>query len=895
MEAVLGLLLMLLGVCHGVETYCDGRQSGAQCYGALGGTVVFRLMDDASEIPGFVWKKETNIFRWIDNKIRLNVMKDRSLFIPSNGTLRINNINRGDSGEYKLEMFDSQRRTAGTRTLQFTIEGVETYCDGRQSGAQCYGALGGTVVFRLMDDASEIPEFAWKKETKNIFRWIDNKIRLNVMKDRSLFIPSNGTLRINNINRGDSGEYKLEMFDSQRRTAGTRTLQFTVQAPVSSVQLVSECLSQGEMKVSCSPNGGGSLQYSWTLDGHTLRDTELLSGNNETNVITLKQNVSGRLVCSVRNQVSSVSKEEDISTCGVETYCDGRQSGAQCYGALGGTVVFRLMDDASEIPEFAWKKERQNILRWIDNKIILNKMKHRSLFSHSNGTLRINNINRGDSGEYKLEMFDSQRRTAGTRTLQFTVEGVETYCDGRQSGAQCYGALGGTVVFRLMDDASEIPEFAWKKETKNIFRWIDNEIRLNEMKDRSLFIPSNGTLRINNINSGDSGEYKLEMFDSQRRTAGTRTLQFTVEGVETYCDGRQSGTQCYGALGGTVVFRLMDDVSGIPQFVWKKETQNILRWIDNKIILNEMKDRSLFIPSNGTLRINNINRGDSGEYNLIMFDSQRRLTRTRTLQLIVEAPVSSVQLASECLSQGEMKVSCSPNGGDSLQYSWTLDGHTLRDTELLSGNNETNVLTLKQDVSGRLVCSVRNQVSSVSKEEDISTCGFIFIDCMSNGTRISMWVHKENKTLCDEPTTVTVGKDTESLKTSTNNSSCNQTVTLREGFIFIDCTSNGTRISMWVHKENKTLCDEPTTVTVDKDTESLKTSTKNSSCNQTVTLREGSSPLLICGLRTIVVILLLIGISVYFTWKKKKREKAERSAVNLEDSVLMVEMRRSAT
>ncbi|XP_041846453.1 matrix-remodeling-associated protein 5 isoform X17 [Melanotaenia boesemani] len=739
MEAVLGLLLMLLGVCHGVETYCDGRQSGAQCYGALGGTVVFRLMDDASEIPGFVWKKETNIFRWIDNKIRLNVMKDRSLFIPSNGTLRINNINRGDSGEYKLEMFDSQRRTAGTRTLQFTIEGVETYCDGRQSGAQCYGALGGTVVFRLMDDASEIPEFAWKKETKNIFRWIDNKIRLNVMKDRSLFIPSNGTLRINNINRGDSGEYKLEMFDSQRRTAGTRTLQFTVQAPVSSVQLVSECLSQGEMKVSCSPNGGGSLQYSWTLDGHTLRDTELLSGNNETNVITLKQNVSGRLVCSVRNQVSSVSKEEDISTCGVETYCDGRQSGAQCYGALGGTVVFRLMDDASEIPEFAWKKERQNILRWIDNKIILNKMKHRSLFSHSNGTLRINNINRGDSGEYKLEMFDSQRRTAGTRTLQFTVE----------------------------------------------------------------------------------------------------------------------------------------------------------------------------------------------------------------------APVSSVQLASECLSQGEMKVSCSPNGGDSLQYSWTLDGHTLRDTELLSGNNETNVLTLKQDVSGRLVCSVRNQVSSVSKEEDISTCGFIFIDCMSNGTRISMWVHKENKTLCDEPTTVTVGKDTESLKTSTNNSSCNQTVTLREGFIFIDCTSNGTRISMWVHKENKTLCDEPTTVTVDKDTESLKTSTKNSSCNQTVTLREGfifidctsngtrismwvhkenktlcdepttvtvdkdteslktstnnsscnqtvtlregSSPLLICGLRTIVVILLLIGISVYFTWKKKKREKAERSAVNLEDSVLMVEMRRSAT
>ncbi|XP_051277011.1 receptor-type tyrosine-protein phosphatase F isoform X3 [Dicentrarchus labrax] len=110
-------------------------------------------------------------------------------------------------------------------------------------------------------------------------------------------------------------------------------------------------------------------------------------------------------------------------------------------------------------------------------------------------------------------------------------------------------------------------------------------------------------------------------------------------------------------------------------------------------------------------------------------------------------PVSSVVLVSECLSQGEIKVSCSSEGGDSPQYSWTLDGHTLTDTQLLSGNSETNNITLKSDVSGQLVCSVRNHVSG------ISTCGYMFIVCtLSNGMHISQSVRVSSNSQCIEPT-----------------------------------------------------------------------------------------------------------------------------------------------
>ncbi|XP_031606897.2 uncharacterized protein LOC116329098 isoform X2 [Oreochromis aureus] len=221
-------------------------------------------------------------------------------------------------------------------------------------------------------------------------------------------------------------------------------------------------------------------------------------------------------------------------------------------------------------------------------------------------------------------------------------------------------------------------------------------------------------------------------------------------GVETHCDSRQNGTQCYGALGGTVDIQLMDSTSEIPGYQLLKNLSSILNVRNNTVIFNTIAHRSLVFLSNRTFRINNLSRNDSGNYTLQTFDSDGRSSGVRSLQLFIQAPVSSVLLVSECLSQGEMRVSCSSGGGDSPQYSWTLDGRTLTDAELLSVNNKTNNITLKQHVSGRLVCSVWNSVSNVSEEQKICR----FINCTSiNGTKILGWVHADRNGLCIKPTT----------------------------------------------------------------------------------------------------------------------------------------------
>ncbi|XP_045898557.1 uncharacterized protein LOC123966439 [Micropterus dolomieu] len=149
MEAVIGLLLMLLRVSHGVET-CDGRQDGAQCYGALGGTVVLQLMDNASEIFRYqLLKNTTIILSGRKNQILSNLTENKFSFTPINGTFRINNLSWTDGGEYTLEIFDPKGQRSEQRTLHLIIReiGILPTIAGVLSALVILLAVGVAVVF----------------------------------------------------------------------------------------------------------------------------------------------------------------------------------------------------------------------------------------------------------------------------------------------------------------------------------------------------------------------------------------------------------------------------------------------------------------------------------------------------------------------------------------------------------------------------------------------------------------------------------------------------------------------------------------------------------------------------------------------------------------------------
>ncbi|XP_028315001.1 uncharacterized protein LOC114470848 isoform X12 [Gouania willdenowi] len=279
---------------------------------------------------------------------------------------------------------------------------------------------------------------------------------------------------------------------------------------------------------------------------------------------------------------------------------------------------------------------------------------------------------------------------------------------------------------------------------------------------------------VQNKVSESSGEVKLTtcgyIFINCTLSNGTDILQWVLEatntlcvdpttapmGVENHCDGRQNNAQCYAALDGSIFIRLMDSAVENHTYMWSKY-KSILLVVKNKhVIMNTLEKRADFTTQNGIYRINQLKSSDSGQYRLDVFvDGGQK--EERKLNLSFQAPVSSVQLVPTCLSMGEKKVSCSSKG-DSLLYSWTLDGRPLTDSDLVPKGSNTNIIHLKLQTVGKLVCHVQNKVSKSSGEVTLTTCGYIFINCtLSNGTDILQWVLEATNTLCVDPTTAPMG------------------------------------------------------------------------------------------------------------------------------------------
>ncbi|KAK7922795.1 hypothetical protein WMY93_009697 [Mugilogobius chulae] len=194
-------------------------------------------------------------------------------------------------------------------------------------------------------------------------------------------------------------------------------------------------------------------------------------------------------------------------------------------------------------------------------------------------------------------------------------------------------------------------------------------------------------------------------------------LLHITQDAEGFCDARKNDAQCYGALGGTIEIKLMDSGSMTSRCRWAKNNKIIFDWKNNGVLTNELKNRSVFNVITGIIQIQNLTYSDSDSYSLEFPNKEGRQTKKTLHKLIIEAPVSHVLLLPECLSKGEVRATCAPQGGDSLEYSWTLNGQNLTDSDLLYTNRYT------------------------------------FINCTLNGTQKSDWVYEANNSLCLEQTT----------------------------------------------------------------------------------------------------------------------------------------------
>ncbi|XP_017345890.1 uncharacterized protein LOC108277574 isoform X2 [Ictalurus punctatus] len=184
-------------------------------------------------------------------------------------------------------------------------------------------------------------------------------------------------------------------------------------------------------------------------------------------------------------------------------------------------------------------------------------------------------------------------------------------------------------------------------------------------------------------------------------------------------------SQCYVALGQRLHLQIpLED--GIELKITDKTstTRSILKYRKTQSNPPKPNDpRWQFVKDDKTLILTSAERSDSGTYTLDIFDANGNNKGIYTLQLYVEAEVSSVKMWYSCLLPGVMKVYCSADG-DNLRFNWTSDLNTFPQLE-----NGTSTVILNKDHHGSVTCHSENHVSRNHKTTEVHPCpGLLFQD-----------------------------------------------------------------------------------------------------------------------------------------------------------------------
>nr|XP_046266418.1 T-cell surface antigen CD2-like [Scatophagus argus] len=202
------------------------------------------------------------------------------------------------------------------------------------TAAQCFGAEGQMLTFHLQH--SNTYQITLKKDHNSpIARAKNHTWTLYGEHVNQSELFTNGTLKLGKAMKRHSGDYLLEVYDSDGVWVKNVIKHLEIQAPVSKPAVSQTCLSPEQMIISCSSEGD-EVEFTLTLDGLLLVQTrnhsqsqtnwtanmKPLAGSaaehkaSSSNVtISLHGQVTGSLKCHVGNKVSRDETVIHLTSC----------------------------------------------------------------------------------------------------------------------------------------------------------------------------------------------------------------------------------------------------------------------------------------------------------------------------------------------------------------------------------------------------------------------------------------------------------------------------------------------------------------------------------------------------------------------------------------------------
>ncbi|KAM9457229.1 uncharacterized protein Hap1MRO34_018473 isoform 2-T2 [Clarias gariepinus] len=174
--------------------------------------------------------------------------------------------------------------------------------------------------------------------------------------------------------------------------------------------------------------------------------------------------------------------------------------------------------------------------------------------------------------------------------------------------------------------------------------------------------------------------------------------------------------QCYVALGQQLNLQMPRVDMFQLKITDKTSTDHIiLKYRPHRgIPLTVYIKRWQFVNNNKTLILTSAQRSDNGTYTLQTFDAKGNNKGIYTLQLNIEAEVTSVKVSYSCLSPAVWRVYCSADG-DNLFFNWSSGFVTWFE-------NGSSTLVLDKIHKENVTCHVQNHVSHDSDFVRLHKC-----------------------------------------------------------------------------------------------------------------------------------------------------------------------------
>ncbi|KAL4631357.1 T-cell surface antigen CD2-like [Arapaima gigas] len=164
----------------------------------------------------------------------------------------------------------------------------------------------------------------------------------------------------------------------------------------------------------------------------------------------------------------------------------------------------------------------------------------------------------------------------------------------------------------------------------------------------------------------------------------------------SFTDGEMI-TEVYAATGSTVYLHA-PLTNSANDFLWKKG--------DTEISTFPHLGHVSLMP-NGTLRLENALRNDTGTYTTEVFTRAGKLMFIKHYHLYILDPVSVPVVQYECCSHGFSQFKCFVDKGDDVVYQWSF--HSVPAT---GQNTFSNNIPIWQHGSGTVTCTAKNHVSA---------------------------------------------------------------------------------------------------------------------------------------------------------------------------------------